>query len=373
MMTVPPLHITVAAFSMPGKFNDLSHEVRLVKAALLYADQVTLASPKATLVTAIGGLALQPMDLRREAIRSIVASTPNGKQALDVITTLRRQRRGSLTPGHLLVLRQAEEAFQRAEAGMTQVAEEMLSDESLPELSEAMAAGLLTLDPMGLDQPILTTEIIGEAVQKLLASVISPSSQTYPMFDDSAGGLMRAMVNDGAVDDVRLSRATQAGLAGRYIEQLEAFPDAEMSVILEARRTLAQPLTRFRSGLSEMASELGSTPIDQEFAAAADDAYRREIEPALEDLHDLAQQRRLLPALRREIVGQSASAGAKGAVAFAMATAAGLHGIAEIAAGVTAAADIAGAVAASRREAVAKMRENKFLWLYEAPTRLVSR
>jgi hypothetical protein len=43
------LHVTVTALTALGEL-DLRHETQLVKAAVLYADRVTLASPKAVLL-----------------------------------------------------------------------------------------------------------------------------------------------------------------------------------------------------------------------------------------------------------------------------------------------------------------------------------
>jgi len=264
-MAAPLLHITVTALSMVGDFNDISHEVRLVKAALLYADHVTLASPKATLLSAIGGLLLQPRHERRKAVREIVSSQPDTKSVLDIVETLRRQPKGSLKPDHLIMLRKAEQALEHAEEQMMEIIERMVTNASVAQLAEALDAGVLTLDPMGLDQDSFTTEAMMAATQELLVTVVGPAANTFPLFDDSAGNLVRLMIKEGHVTGAKLLPATQAGLAARYIDQLEAFPNAEMSVVLEARTQLSAPLIRFRSGLSEMASSLSATPLDDGF------------------------------------------------------------------------------------------------------------
>lgn len=365
-MATPPLHITVTALSMPGDFRDIGHEIKMVKAALLYADTVTLASPKATILSAVGGLLFQPPNVRREAVRDIIAEQPNGRAALQAIQWLRGRPKGSLQPSEVLFLRKTEEDLRRAEEQMVTMIESLVSDASVGDLAEALDAKVLTLHPVGLDQETFTTDAMAEAVQELLLTVIGPAADTYPMFDDSAGDLARALINEGRVPGVRLERATQAGLAGRYIEQLEAFPDAEMSVILNARSQLATPLIRFRSGLGEMAARLKTTSLDPEFDTAADEAYRREIAPALDELRELAEERRLLPALRREATGRSAEATSRAVIALGVATMTGLADIAQYVAAVTAAVDIAAGVVVSRRAVDEKMKHNKFLWLYEA-------
>jgi len=247
----------------------------------------------------------------------------------------------------------------------------MVSDPSVNELASAIDAGVLALDPLGLDQASFDTEALTLAAVNLLTNVVGPRADTYPLFDDSAGGMLRAMLREGHLPDARLAPATQAGLAGRYIDQLEAFPDARMQTVLEARDALASPLVRLRAGISAMAAQLETTPLDDEFGAVADDVYRREIAPELQELRELAEERRLLPALRRQVTEVQGGTVVKAALAIAATTVLHLSDFAQVAIASTAtAADIVGGAVSQRHGAAQSMAKNKFLWLYEAPKQL---
>ena len=54
-MTDSSFHITVATAPIAGPM-DLVHDLRLVKAALLYGDRVTLCSPMASLAMDLAGM-----------------------------------------------------------------------------------------------------------------------------------------------------------------------------------------------------------------------------------------------------------------------------------------------------------------------------
>lgn len=59
MTTSPDMRITIVAAGDHSAGFALAHEIELVKAAVLYADRVTLASPRTTMVamvTALSGL-----------------------------------------------------------------------------------------------------------------------------------------------------------------------------------------------------------------------------------------------------------------------------------------------------------------------------
>lgn len=364
------LDITVAAYTMGGDFSDVGHEVRLVKAALLYADHVTLASPKATMVATIAAIVGAPKDAQQELVRQLAASWSDTRGVMAEHDRLRRLKRGSRQRDDLIKLHLIEKALRETQEQIVGRIEDLLATPSLEELAIAVDEGSLHLDAMGLAEGDWGTASMVQKATELLTDLVGPVSTSLPMFDDSASGLVRSMLKEGLIPDAFLAPATEAGLAGRYIDQLEAFPEAPMAAILEARRVLARPLVGFRSGISSLAAELDVTPLNEAFGAAADDAYRRTVAPALLELKDLAEQSKLLPALRRRLATDQAGPVVSAMIGFAATTLAHLTDIASISAAGTAALTIAGGVLQDRRGAGEAMRRNKYLWLYEAPERL---
>lgn len=54
MTASPEMHITIVATGHHSPGFALAHEIELVKAAVLYADRVTPASPRTTMVAWLG-------------------------------------------------------------------------------------------------------------------------------------------------------------------------------------------------------------------------------------------------------------------------------------------------------------------------------
>lgn len=202
----------------------------------------------------------------------------------------------------------------------------------------------------------------------LLAESVSTSARTFPLFDDEAGDLLRAMVAEGKVADPHRPRAAEAGIAGRLIGQLEAFPDAEMDVVLDVRRQLQTPLIRFRAALADAGSQFATAGWDEAFAREVDDLYRREVAPALLDVREAIDELGVRPTLLRA-AGRKESVGAIGA-ALALAAAGGLaqmdlpaliYGTPGVGAVVSGAAEVAER-GTTRRET----SRNAFYFLYQA-------
>ncbi|CAN5482793.1 hypothetical protein BH20CHL6_BH20CHL6_03990 [soil metagenome] len=155
---------------------------------------------------------------------------------------------------------------------------------------------------MGIDEGAFDAKVVVAQLVELMARVVGPSSNTYPMFDDSTTGLLRAMVKEGKVEGVQLGPATQVGIAGHFISALEAFPDAPMDVVLDARTRLRKPLIGFRSAIITMAERVEATPIDATFPRLVDDLYSEHVAPALLQLEAVSRELRVREALRRELL-----------------------------------------------------------------------
>ena len=96
---------------------------------------------------------------------------------------------------------------------------------------------------------------------------------------------MRAMVAEGKVADAHAARSNEAATAGRLIAGLDAFPRAAMDDLLDVRRQLEQPLVRFRAALATVTAQFESAAWDEGFDREVEDLYRRQVAPALLDVH----------------------------------------------------------------------------------------
>jgi hypothetical protein len=145
---------------------------------------------------------------------------------------------------------------------------------------------------------------------------------------------------------------------------MEAFPDAEMDVILDVRRQLTAPLLRFRSALAAASEHFSSAPWETSFPNDVDDFYRRVVAPALlevqEALEELGARQTLLRLTsRRDVV----------AATLALATASRIAEIPAVIYGSSGAALVASEAAIEmreRRRARAEAERNSFYFFYRA-------
>jgi hypothetical protein len=201
-------------------------------------------------------------------------------------------------------------------------------------LLPAIEEGVLDLDPLGAGEG--DTDVMVERMSELIQDIVAPASTTLPMFDDASGGLLRAMVNEGAIPDARLAPATQADVASRFIAWIPAFPDADLDAILGARSSLRAPLVRYRSAIIGLTTDLEASPIDDEFESVVHELHPQHVEPALLEIDELSQELGL-----RASIASAARAGAgrrvaEAAVSFAAAEVAGLPPVLLSALGVSA-------------------------------------
>jgi len=191
------VHVTVAAVAHAATV-DLRHETQLVKAALLYADHVTLVSPKALLMAGVAGFGTGKRRTRIDEMAQVIGMLDGGQNAEQLYGQLRaRRRRLSPLERHMLIgLERTLDAGSEAIAAQI---DKTLTDAGADEIAQAMSAGLVDIHSLGQEQADADSDMndVIEQMATLLRDSVSASAQTFSLFDDGAGDLLRAMVNVG--------------------------------------------------------------------------------------------------------------------------------------------------------------------------------
>lgn len=363
---------------MPRSYitDSLAHDAALVKAALLYADRVTLASPNAIMMAGVAGLTVPDSQDRRDALMGMASVLPGGEDAFALYEDLKRRRK-KLSGIERLALMRMETVLKASGDEMAETVTGMLETAGMPELQRAMEAGVLGIHMLDLDQakPDEFSSRVTEGLVKVLAQSVSPNARTFPLFDDGTGSLVKSMVADGLITDARAKRSNEVGAAGQLVGQMEAFPDAAMDAVLDVRKRLRQPLVRFRAVLARVSGEIESPAWDTAaFTREVEDLYRQHVAPALADLEDAIQELGALPTLRR-VASDSKALMAGSALVLSAAAGVGLADLPHAVFGVGPAASIisVGASEADRRSQARHDREsNEFYFLFEANRQLTT-
>ena len=244
-----------------------NHGQRLLKAAILYADTVQLAA--LTHKAALGGPHEDPIVLF------------------------------SRDPDLTASVRVEWHAWAR-------LAGETLQDADVPE-RVATAAELLHRDlKLALDAEALLISDPRDATRAAWRSLRFEATQGDKAQAD--GRHLRDLLDSGKIP-VAAKMSSRAGTVGEsawlgaiataLIGQLDAFPDADMDVILDVRERLKGPRTHFRGAIAELAVALSSVnPSERDVAGVVRDQRLRVVDPALqaiqEELNALGARRTLL-------------------------------------------------------------------------------
>lgn len=333
-------HITVGTAPKMHPSNgqdtrvELLHELQLVKAAVFYADRVTLCSPAASMVIDAFDVGTYTMSERLELLKRVGPMVqPNGRTELGVDRYRALMKKKHRTRDELLLLRRFESEFERHWDELTAVVGNLAERAGALGIVEAMRSGVLQLDPLhagdGTDALIAEfLETVGDAIR---------SNRTHPLFDDETGNLVRLAIETGklTVSSAGVSRGKHSGLAASLLERLPLFEAASLDELLSVRRDLERPLIRFRGAVLAFSEKIRTAPWDADFESEADLTFRRDVEPAVMDVEDALRSSHFLIELGRKAMDTSVVLKPGSVLAVAVSTLSGLPHIASVALGAT--------------------------------------
>jgi hypothetical protein len=356
---------------------DLRDEIRQSQAALLYADSVTLISPRANLIHSVAVIE-DAKDL--EMFQLLLDVAP--RYAPDAIPQLQEflQLVHSAPPdSRRAQLQRMAVRLRPIIAEIQDRVRDQLSESAYAELKLAMRAGLLTIDSLpGADVRDLGDDEIAERYFARIQETLS-SGNTYPLFDHATSNLVNLGVEAGVLTPVPAARrhGRDAALASGLFDQLPNFEHATMSEVLDIRDELRNPLQRFRQGIREISKDIETVPESPQFAHEVADAWTHRVAPALAEIEDaITENTSLRDLVRRGVQDPAGLTGIGGVTGLVVA--AGPASGASSAAALFLSSTVATAglgVAAIRanmaqRAAVKEANEAQFYFLYGANSRM---
>lgn len=310
-------------------FDDLTgysvqNEVKLVKSALLYADNATLFSPGVSLVMQTRGMeklttARQRRDWMVAYFTRRVLADPNGSVArllpvkyrvLVLLKGTSFTRKRAIIRTYLTNLLGDDFDFGDEDwnARAAEMWGEFGGESGADSLIEAEESGLLELYEFEEDRDGGWADNSEEKHTRKLLSYVDliqtsmTEGKSYPLFDDQAGDIARALVEEGvaSLSEVREHRAKQSALAADLLQRLPTFEQASVSQVLEVRSTLEKPLINFRSAIIEFSEELNAMPWTDDFTLKADNLAIQKVEPAVADIEKKIEENSSLTSLVRK-------------------------------------------------------------------------
>lgn len=367
----------------------LGDEIRQSQAALLYADSVTLISPRANLIQSLASVE-DASDLDVLPLLAQVAPTyaPQATAQLEELLQLvrevppRSQVSGPQRRARRARLEELTDFIRPATTQMKERFREKLSEVEYYELDLAIQAGLLSIDPLpGTEIGLVGDQPDEDVAVRYFARVKDAltSGATYPLFDPTTSNLVARGVEAGVFTPVPAARrrGRDAALATGLFDQLPNFEYATMSEVLDIREELRDPLQRFRQGVREISKDIETVPEDPHFGLEVEEAWTTNVAPALLEIENaIRENSSMLDLLQRGIHDPAAHMGIVGGagIALAVGPASGISSAVSLLVGGT--ASLTGlAVAAVRAELAQrvdarKATEAQFYFLYGANARI---
>ncbi|MDP1876418.1 MAG: hypothetical protein Q8M17_02505 [Actinomycetota bacterium] len=291
--------------SSSGSNVDLTRDVQLAKAAVLYADEVELISPGTETIGFLVQMAAAGPEGLLELLGSLDQSTlaylNGGKEVpAEVVQNFRlvlamdddsMDALGSLTGTDVTALKEAAEdartGLDAASAELQSTAMRMFEDSGASELAVAIEEGLISARSIIPTADSMRSSDLTKAYAECLKTLIA-DPQCALLMDEMMGSLARAMIDEGVAtpSSVATRRSAEALLGGGLLIRLPALDVAPMEELLDLRRDLDVPLTRYRTGVATLSGRLAAGPFDAEAEAAVEHLFGTVVVPALDEIRE---------------------------------------------------------------------------------------
>jgi hypothetical protein len=310
------LHITIGVH--PPKSIDLQQDIKLIKAALLYADKVTIYSPVASMlqiVMELGELSENERLGFLEMVAPYVASSSHDVAKMSDGLRKLRAVRFSKSPSGRRIKAALSSQVDNAWMEIKQIISNMADAAGMGELITALGSGILEIHQFAAQASnshamqflvdcvarasgkqlsreeeaairLRNDEMTKEFVRGVCSAVASGS--TYPLFDRDTSQLVSLAQQSGyvTITDSSQQRARHIALAGDLLQRLPVFDIAATRDVLVLRGELAKYLVRFRKSVIDFASTVASSPWNDEFEKECELIFRKEVAPTILELEE---------------------------------------------------------------------------------------
>lgn len=278
--------------------TDLTHEINLLKAGLLYADKIKLYSISSNYLAMLsyGSKRLSRRD-SLSMIKNVMEANGQGDEYKTLMRVYKRlnnlAKKGRLTTNESNELVEINKMFKSVVSEVRKgLGTSVGSFEGVKDLENAIDSGLIEIHIFqnldNLDN--LIHEFFEATKQEIL------NKRTYPLFDDVTGNLMRSAIREGKIDINRPTseKSKHVGLSSNLLHRLPLFDTADVSEILDIRTELNPYLRKFRGAIQTYSEEIQSDVWDEEFIHDTEKVFLKYVEPAVQEIEDVVKQTKTL-------------------------------------------------------------------------------
>jgi hypothetical protein len=369
--------MTVVNASQDQNATSLAFEVQQCNSALLYADEVTLVSPRVALLKSARDMnELNGVELLRRLNNVGPKFFPDSTESLrSFLKSVDSLPPRSLIPRHLRdeldsKLKQLVAEMRPLKETLQANVEKLLRQSGYDQLEEAVDLGILTIEDMqGADIDDIDASGMVLGFTKKIDEVLNDGGR-YPLFDAHAGNIVRLGVKAGFFAPVPAVRplCADAAMAEGLFDRLPNFEYAKPREIIDIRTELSSSLDSFRQGIRGLTDGIELAPEDPNFGNEIADAWNQKVAPAINEIEATIRENRSMSDLMvrtlKDPIGGGSLAGAV-TLPATLAVAAGPAGAFISAAGVVVGASVATARAlVDEHKEIRSAKKAQFYFLY---------
>ena len=329
------LHFTVASSAGhdSSKSLDLSEDLALVKASLLYADRVRLCSAGSSILSSIAQYAEASPE---ERAKLVVRYLPDLQPSIDAdwlrffeaAVGLRPRRERLAVPRSarreiISMVRQQDDELRRGiidghraagiEGFREAVHEGVLESHTFRQTSFEAIVQAHIKGEGDWSSSVDIADVIAEFLE--VASEAVASGTTYPLFDAPTAEFIAAVEDTSfaPISPIAADLGRHSGLAGDLLRRLPLFERATISEVLDIRRDLRVPLLGFRTAVRDFAREVRSAAWREGFSEEAEALFREKVEPEVEKIEHAVKENSSYAELGRRVL-EHGGAGLAGGV-----------------------------------------------------------
>jgi hypothetical protein len=292
VLTSPP--------SEPESYGrSLEHDIELVRAAVLYADEVELVSIGAVMLASLTQFGRGDDDsnfwtflasLDDATLRALGGGGfPEGwREAVPVVASPLASPILQLIGmnGASQALDKLQHQVRQTTTKLRNIGDDMIRRSGAAGLEVGLDSGIVKISPVTTREVNSLEDLLVGWLELLVGLLRDPRKRL--LFDDVVGSVARGLVDKGHVQPhaLTLKHAGEAAVGSGFVARLPAFPQAPLDELLDLRADLAAPLTRYRAAVSHIAARLTVRAFDREVAAEIEDLWLSDVAPALSEIEE---------------------------------------------------------------------------------------
>jgi hypothetical protein len=321
----------VVASSPPSEVS-IEPELGLIKAALLYGDEVTLLGAVTTMFLGVEEWGRFSVLEQLRLVRKVAPymTDHNFDEVVNGADTIESILTGGGRSNRLLQAQLAAK-FRPTQESVARGLDDIADKAGVTQLANARASGLLKIESV---DPGTAADLIASCViSARLAEEGKSSDKThtdqmvntfldrlsdylsvgreYLIFDERIADLTRSAIEAGVFKPASgpPGRSAQAMTASGLMARLPTFPEATVDEILDIRAELAPVLARFRAAMVGLSKDFKQPSWETGFEDQVHDAWVGSVHPAIEEIGESVQANKSLLTLASDLTG-----GVKGAL-----------------------------------------------------------